>query len=138
MRGLDLNDIVGNKKTLPKKAEEPVVTKKEPNIIYNNEENKVQNIIKPSLQILVCGNCGVNLSVGKKHTSKLFSYNLFCPSCKTKYVKENYVVDTNSTLWHRPFTQIGQEEFDKEVSNLKTKLPFEQIILEEVQESEQA
>lgn len=129
--GMDLNSMVPGTNThrsvvsktdfLKKDIIKPVVEEQSPKLKTTKALNK--------LQVLVCSICGVTISVGKKQESNLLEYKMFCPDCKTSFIKKNYVVDSNTKLWHRPFTDKGKAEFDTEVSKLKEKLPYEEILL---------
>jgi uncharacterized protein YbaR (Trm112 family) len=123
-----LNNSTNNKVTLNTttlKIEEPPVVSRN----ISEDSNKVLPKKEALLQVLSCGKCSKILSVGKKQISSVFSYKLLCPHCKTLYVKKDYVVDTNSKLWHRPFTKKAQDEFDREISRLKAQLSYEEISL---------
>lgn len=129
MIGLDLNNMLPGQSGSSTKAKEEI--KREEIILKDENTTTIPEVQKKEsiLQILICSKCNSILSVGKKQISSVFSYKMCCPSCKTTYVKKNYVVDTNSKLWHRPFTKKAQVEFDKEISKLKTQLKYEEITL---------
>ena len=131
MSGLNLNDMVPGQNVIPKQSiriDKPVKTSK-PKQEVSSKEN-VSVIDEPVLQkkkvqmcLLKCGECGIYLSVGKKQESKLLHYKLFCPECKKQFITNNFLVATSSYLWHRPFSNKGQEQFDLEIEKLKKAYP---------------
>lgn len=140
MAGLDLNNMLPGVKSDTLHKSEVFMEQKEPilvptvrisnkNITEVFEPTKVAPKKEVFLQLLICPKCNVVVSVGKEHKSSLFNYKMCCPMCSTSYSKSNYVVDTNSKLWHRPFSELAQKEFDTEVSRLKTLLKYQEISL---------
>ena len=79
--------------------------------------------------ILECGECGSKLSVGKNSSNAKDKLHLKCPVCGTDYVKQNYVVDSNSVLFHRPFVQEQQAQFDEEINRLSKSVKVHTEIL---------
>ena len=90
------------------------------------------NVITPpayDLLLLLCGSCGANLSVGKTSSKATDKLKLKCPVCGTSYEKHNYIVDSNSVLFHRPFNKDQQVQFDKEIEKTKKSLKVQTEVL---------